>query len=177
MSLQITIPAIVLFIIGIGVYFAKRKEYGLDPTIFLIIISWFLLPFASILILKPTIYDNFRHFLFITPPIFLFAGLAIKYIFSKIRIPIISILIVLVIILPGIAGIITLHPYEYIYYNMFIGGVGGAYRKFETDYWYTSYVECTNYLNDQAPLNSTILVIGPIHIVESYFRWLKIHHL
>ncbi len=120
--------------------------------------------------MKPSIYDNFRHFLFITPPIFLFAGLGLKFILSKISNKIQSILLTLAILLPGIIAIINLHPYQYIYYNSLIGGVEGAFRRFETDYWYTSYYECTDYINQVSSINDTILVYGPSHIVNYYAR-------
>jgi len=124
----------------------------------------------AIMILNPTIYDNFRHFLFITPPIFLFAGLGLEYILSKIRNETLSMILILAILLPGIIGIVNLHPYQYMYYNNIVGGVEGAFRRFETDYWYTSYYECTQYINQAASTNDTILVIGPAHIVDYYAR-------
>lgn len=169
-SIQITIPALILFVVGVIVFLFKRYENELDKTLFFIIATWFILPLLAIFIVKPTIYDNFRHFLFITPPIFLFAGLGFKFILSKINKKTHSILLTLAILLPGIIAIVNLHPYQYIYYNSFIGGTEGAFRKFETDYWYTSYYECTNYINQVSSKNDTILVYGPSHIVENYAR-------
>ena len=46
----------------------------------------------------------------------------------------------------------ALHPYEYTYYNSFIGGTAGAFRHYETDYWLTCYkqaVEAFNTLETQ----------------------------
>ena len=76
----------------------------------------------------------------------------------------------MVILLPGIIGIFNLHPYQYIYYNELVGGVNGADRKYETDYWYTAYRECILYLNSVAAPNATILTTGPRQIIESYAR-------
>ncbi|KKS61303.1 MAG: hypothetical protein UV27_C0003G0048, partial [candidate division WWE3 bacterium GW2011_GWA1_42_46] len=36
---------------------------------------------------------------------------------------------------------IFLHPYEYIYYNELIGGLRGANKNFELDYWGAAYKE------------------------------------
>src|SRR6266508_2052305 len=55
---------------------------------------------------------------------------------------------------------IHLHPYQYIYYNSLVGGVGGAYRNFELDYWDTSFREAMGYLNKNAKPGTTIMVIG-----------------
>jgi hypothetical protein len=44
-----------------------------------------------------------------------------------------------------------LHPYEYTYYNTFVGGTGGAYRSYETDYWLTCYKESLEWLRANEP--------------------------
>ena len=170
MSIQLTIPALILFFVGVTVSLVKRYRNELDKTLFFIVATWLFLPLMMIFIVKPSIYDNFRHFLFLTPPVFLFAGLGIKYIFSKINNKLISFLLTFAILLPGIVGIINLHPYQYIYYNSLIGGVEGAFRRFETDYWYTSYYESTKYINQVSSKNDTILVYGSWQIVDYYAR-------
>jgi hypothetical protein len=38
------------------------------------------------------------------------------------------------------------------------------------DYWATSYREATNYLNDNTPPRSRVLVHGASHIVDNYAR-------
>jgi len=169
-GIQLTLPALVLIILGLIVYFIYKKEYQLDTTLFLIFLIWFGVPFLAILLVKPSLYDNFRHFLFIIPPLFLFSGLGIKFIRSKINSKTLAGVIALVILLPGILGIINLHPFQYIYYNELVGGVSGADRNFLTDYWYTSYRDSILYLNSVAEPNATILVTGPKHIISSYAR-------
>ena len=74
------------------------------------------------------------------------------------------------VILPGIIDGIRLHPYEYIYYNRFIGGVSGAQGRFELDYWATSYREAAEYINSIASPNTYVWVEGPAHIFETYAR-------
>ena len=58
-------------------------------------------------------------------------------------------------LLPGILGIFRLHPYEYTYYNSFIGGTRGAFRNYETDFWLTCYKEAVQDLNSSVsePVN------------------------
>ena len=63
-----------------------------------------------------------------------------------------------------------MHPYEYVYYNNAIGGVRGAFRSYELDYWTTSYKETTEYINKVTPKNANVVVWGPDHIVERYAR-------
>jgi hypothetical protein len=111
-------------------------------------------------------YDNFRQAFFILPMVFVLAGVA----FDQIRRPLIQGLAILLLIAPGIVSIIKLHPYEYAYYNSFVGGVGGAFRKFELDYWGTSYRQIALELNRIAPSNSTVWVEGPTHLLDTYTR-------
>jgi len=73
-------------------------------------------------------------------------------------------------VLPGIIAGIQLHPYEYIYYNSFIGGERGAQGRFELDYWATSYRAAMDYVNGVAPANGKIFVAGPSYIAEIYAR-------
>jgi hypothetical protein len=78
--------------------------------------------------------------------------------------------VIALVVLPGIMAGIRLHPYEYIYYNRFIGGEQGAFRRFETDYWGTSYREAAKYLNDSAVANANVWVEGPTHLLQVYVR-------
>ena len=55
--------------------------------------------------------------------------------------------LVFILLAPGIYNSIQLHPYEYAYYNSFIGGTSGAFRKYETEYWLTCYKEAIEKFN------------------------------
>jgi hypothetical protein len=73
-------------------------------------------------------------------------------------------------ILPGLVGIISLHPYPYIYYNSFTGGTPGAFRQYEMDYWGTSFREVADYLNQNAPQGANVVVWGPPTTLWRYTR-------
>jgi len=71
-----------------------------------------------------------------------------------------------------------LHPNQYVYYNAFVGGVGGAQRKFKLDYWANSYAEAVqgleNYLYptygpDFEDHEFTVAVCGPPVSADYYF--------
>ena len=51
-----------------------------------------------------------------------------------------------------------------------MGGVTGAFRKFELDYWATSYPEATRYINQFAPVGATVVVSDPLSGVKHYAR-------
>jgi hypothetical protein len=42
--------------------------------------------------------------------------------------------------------LVRLHPYEYLVYNSLVGGLGGASRRYDLDYWFGSMPEAINQL-------------------------------
>jgi len=163
LGIQLTEAVWVLSMTGLLV-----SVIGLDRKRELIQLSilWFVIPLFGFIILRSVLYDNFRQVLFILPPVFWMAGAA----FEKIKNTKWQIALMTLCLLPGIAGIVRLHPYEYIYYNSYIGGTNGAAERFELDYWGISYREAADYVNDVAPANSVIWVEGPSHLFELYAR-------
>ena len=135
-----------------------------------ILYFWFFVPAAFIIFFEPKIYDNFRHFLFIVPPLFSLAAIGIQSVFDQIKRPVIQAIVIFLLILPNLFSLIKLHPYQYVYYNFLTDGAAGAFRKFEMDYWGTSYREATEYINQIAPQNANIIVFGAPHLVETYAR-------
>ena len=170
LTLQFTEPVILLFVLGITIAFIKSLRCQVAWEIIAMLAAWFFVPVIAVVILQPNMYDNFRQFLFITPPIFAFSAIALGSIFQKIRNPAWQAAILAVILLPGIYWSIKLHPYQYIYYNNLVGGAGGAFRKYDTDYWVTSYREVTDFLNTNTGSGAMIVVWGPHQIVERFAR-------
>lgn len=140
------------------------------PFELLLVCCWFLLPVGAAYLLKTPLYNNFRQLLFVTPPLFIVAGLGIDAAFSLARNPFARTGLVALIILPGVLGILTLHPYEYIYYNSFVGGVAGAAGRYPTDYWCTSSKESVEFINRVAAPGETIGYTRQYHMVRPYAR-------
>ncbi len=158
-AIQLTEPVIILFVIGlIGSVWSFIKNPN-DNKKLLIIYSWFLIPVGLFIILHSSAYDNFRQFFFVLPPIFILSGIALDTVCRRINHRAANLVLLVFLAVPGIIGISSLHPYEYIYYNSFVGGTPGAAENFETDYWLTSYREATFYLNANAPIDAKILVL------------------
>jgi hypothetical protein len=128
--------------------------------------AWFILPVGFFVVSRAALYDNFRQVLFILPPVFIVAGAAL----DRIRPAPFQMAMIGLILLPGVVAAVQLHPYEYIYYNRFAGGEAGAFRRFEMDYWGTSYREAAQYLNDTASANANIWAEGPAHLLQVYVR-------
>jgi len=71
-------------------------------------------------------------------------------------------------LLPGLLGIVRLHPYEYTYFNSMIGGTGGAFRRYETDYWLTCYKESVERLAEIASGPSRVFVHRESSVAAPY---------
>jgi hypothetical protein len=133
-----------------------------------LILLWFVIPVAYVLLRRPSMYDGLRHFLFILPPVFIFTGIAFEFLIEHIAISWLRAGLILILIAPGIAGIIHLHPYEYTYYNSFVGGTSGAFRAYETDYWLTCYKEAVEDLDQSVTDPATLYVHREAYIAAYY---------
>lgn len=166
---QYTEPAVILALLGIGItiaFLAQKRHYEFS----FIFLFWTILPISIILWQQINLYDNFRQVLFLVPPFFMVAGLAIEQIIKFLRQPLLVGAFILLTLLPGIYSIIQLHPYEYVYYNQFAGGLPKAFRNYNMDYWGISFKEIARYLNRTAPVHSKVLVYGPADSLTSYLR-------
>ena len=169
MSIQLTEVVPVLFLCGwvLSAWHLIRQRQGVP---FFLTILWFILPQIGIIINKSVLYDNFRQELFLLPPVFISGGIVLELLFSKVRKAFLRVILLGALILPGIYTDVQLHPYQYIYYNSFVGGLAGAFRNFEMDYWATSFDEAAQYINRVAPSDARVLVSDPVPIFQDYAR-------
>ncbi len=169
-ALQLTEPTLPLFAIGVasGVRISVRDRK--IRTEVAILALWFLVPASAIVVFGRPIYDNIRHMLFGLPPVLLLAGLGVKPVVEKIGSRRWRRILCFALLVPGVVGIVVSHPYEYSYFNSYIGGMSGAYESFQLDPWCTSLRAAMEYVNRAAPENSEIAVRGPAHAAQVYAR-------
>ncbi len=196
----LTEPTWLLFLLGVLIGFWKFKTNSKEFVSLALTLCWFILLVAYVLILRPAVYDGLRHFLFILPPVFIFAGFAFEWTFEKLANATTRLTnleghtasqrfsmakqrffaslrmtpvwlragLVLLVLLPGINGIVQLHPYEYAYYNSFVGGTSGVFRQYETEYWLTCYKEAMQELDATLTQPSNVFVLREAYIAEYY---------
>jgi len=173
--MAITIPLIVFA--GIGTFILSTKKYFThDQKIQLLLLLFTILfPIVYVLAEGSNLYGSWRHFLFVYPGIILIAALGFHTLFNKfkhrlIRIAGIGLLVALS--FDPLKFMAANHPYYYLYYNQLVGGLKGAYGNYETDYYYHSMRQGTEWLEQtlkNKPHNSPI-VIGGNFPVQWYFR-------
>ena len=115
---------------------------------FLIFICF--IPVLSAILLRSTLYDGLRHFLFVIPILSVLSGISfdafLKSNFKRITKTTLSVLICFSLFLT-FTDMRELYPYEAVYFNRFVGGgLKKASLRYETDYWGSSYREGAEWL-------------------------------
>jgi len=115
---------------------------------------------------KSVHYDAIRHFIFILPPLAILLALEARKIAAWLSHRHSVILAAAgVLLIAGVTSAATtmvrLHPYQYTYYNALVGGMPGAARRYESDYWAISYKEVAAKLTAFADEDATANGITP----------------
>jgi hypothetical protein len=85
-------------------------------------------------------FSGMRHFLFTVPPIAVLAGLGLNGLLARLRArrPLVAAFALAIVLLDlgwNATTLYRLHPEEYLYFNPLVGGLAGASRRYDTDYW------------------------------------------
>jgi Dolichyl-phosphate-mannose-protein mannosyltransferase len=85
-------------------------------------------------------FSGMRHFLFTVPPIAVLAGLGLNGLLARLqaRRPLVAAFALAIVLLDlgwNATTLYRLHPEEYLYFNPLVGGLAGASRRYDTDYW------------------------------------------
>ena len=144
----ITTPLVILITALLSPFVIKKRFQNKLFILFLLTLVTTMTIYA---IIKPVIYDGLRHFLFIVPFVSALGVIAIVEFFKNtkrklIRIGIVIIILVNVVVISR--QIVTLHPYQYIFFNSLVGGLQGAHKKYDTEYWGASYNEAINWFKN-----------------------------
>jgi len=69
-----------------------------------------------------------------------------------------------------LSQIISVHPYETAYFGEWLGGLKGANKKFDLEFWGNSLKEGSRFLNNYAPKNSVVWVPMAEQVAKEYLR-------
>jgi hypothetical protein len=146
--LAITTPILILIPALLSpLLITKRGQNRLFVLFLLTIIT----NMSLYIIIKPVTYDGLRHFLFVVPFVSALGIIAIIEFFKNTQRKIIRAGIAVLVFINVIVisrQIVTLHPYQYIFFNSLVGGLQGAYKKYDTEYWGASYNEAINWFKE-----------------------------
>jgi hypothetical protein len=144
----ITTPLIIL-IPALLSPFAVKKRF--ENRLFVLILLTLVINTILYAIIKPVTYDGLRHFLFLVPFVSALGVMAMIEFFKHAKGTVIRIgIVILILINVAVISkqIVSLHPYQYIFFNSLVGGLQGAYKKYDTEYWGASYSEAINWFKE-----------------------------
>jgi hypothetical protein len=108
-------------------------------------------PLACQVIWHGPAFTGLRHFLFVIPALAVLAGIgldtAVTALSTRGRMVALGGIAAMVAgFLVNAVTLVRLHPYEYLFYNSVVGGLEGASRRYDLDYWFSSMPEALNQL-------------------------------
>lgn len=171
----ISIPIFYIFLFFVGLFiciFELRKKILCPQNYDLIfILLYLLLPLLAILIMKPNLFNGWRHFYFLNLSILYFSVLGIQNIIKFLKNKKIKniFLILVVVNLTNIAlWMIFNHPYQHVYFNH----IGKKYSSnFDLDYWGLSNLNALKFIANLEKNNSSkikVKAIGDSRIIYAY---------
>jgi hypothetical protein len=108
-------------------------------------------------------FTGIRHFLFVLPPLATVAGVSFSELIEALEMrgrPLACGAIALIcacFLCEGIT-LVRLHPYESLSYNALVGGLPGAFRRYDLDYWFNSMPEAIRileaFVRDKVPVEA-----------------------
>ena len=186
-SMLITIPVIVLVGILLFVLLSKRIFINVKGYLFSYLIFTILFPVLFAVYQESNLYSSWRQFLFIYPGVVLLAASGFNQFYENISKKYLKWMLSLVLVLLAIHPVrymINNPRYFYIYYNQIVGGLKGALGNYETDYYYVSQTEASEWLidyleNKGIPGSAKVKATYSVHwqfrdhpeIKTSYFRY------
>lgn len=111
----------------------------------------FVFPLAYIIYTDANVYGGWRHVLFVYPPLVAFGavGLEVAFRLASKKVAAYRGLWAgfgLLLALPAY-WTVTSHPHQYVYYNETVGGVNGAYGRYELDYYFNAMRPTVDWFN------------------------------
>jgi tetratricopeptide (TPR) repeat protein len=176
-SMAITIPLIVFTGLVFFCFIAKFIIKQGKVLIYGFIVFTVLFPLFFAVYEKSNLYSSWRQFLFIYPGIVLVAATGFNHFFDFLKarhLKWMAMVLLAVLMIHPLKFMIVNHPYYYLYYNQFVGGLKGAYSKYDMDYYYVSQTKASewliDYLNDKN-------IQGAIKVKATYsVKWMFRNH-
>ena len=156
-------PIVVLVLVAAALI-SVRSQSKEERTRFAALWLAVLFPIVYITVTHAVIYDATRHILFTYPPLAAIAGIGGAKIWETLRAARMGVILATALLVIGLFGPVSFamrnHPYEYVYYNEFVGGTRGAFKRYELDYWGTCLKESVRWVSLQSKKEGRRLSLG-----------------
>ncbi len=162
--------------LGLPVIFRKNRNMLLF-SLFVLFACVF--PVAYAIHKKSSLYDGWRHFLFVYPMLVILASIGWTAIINS-RQKVLGYATIVLIIIGLISPVrfaVANHPFESLYYNEIAGGLKNIYGRYETDYYMLGIKPATEWLLQNEHLENKKVTIAtnctfPLvaYIYHSYYK-------
>ncbi len=116
--------------------FPKKLNYRYKAILFCLFVVLF--PLIYVVYKGSVLYNGWRHFLFFAPFLVLLGALGWDALFKRNWNQILTMTaagLLLLFVAKTTIWMAKNHPYQYVYFNELVGGIDGAYGRYETDYY------------------------------------------
>ncbi len=174
-----TAPIIVLvgFAIGcVSLPVVYRKNFkGLLFALFVLFACVF--PVAYAIYQKSSLYDGWRHFLFIYPPLVILASVGLTSLMNYRHVAVKYAVLALIVVglISPVKFAVANHTFESLYYNEVPGGLKNMYGKYETDYYMLGIKPAAEWLLANEHLGNKKVVIST-NCVNPLLAYLYLGH-
>ena len=129
-----------------------------------LLLSAVILPLACQVAVHGPAFTGMRHFLFVLPALAALAGIGLDAVLDRLAahgrwLATGAAAAICACFAWDGATLMRLHPYENLSYNALVGGLPGAYRRYDMDYWFNSMPEAIHrleaYLREKTPLETS----------------------
>jgi len=169
LNVLVTTPLPILVLGLFGIIASARAGRPFETRVTLVLLAWLLVPIARSSLPGVLNYDVIRRFMEFSPALAIFAGIGGASLMER-RGWVARTAVAALLLLPGLA-LWRYFPYETSYYNLLVGGLGGAQAlKLEqsTDYWLSSYREGVDWVNAHGDPGSFVIIRHHPHFVPNY---------
>ena len=169
--LAITTPLPILFFFFMGLMsLMSHMRHMQKKLIGSLLLLWFLLPLARYALPRMGVIDGIRHFEEVVFPLTAIAAVGAVSLLSRIKnIKVITVITIITFIMI-IKDIVVYHPFQISYYNELVGGIKGAFGKYDIDYWGGPQKKAMLWLNKNAPKDAVVHVVMAADVAGTYLR-------
>lgn len=172
-----TSPVVLVFSL-IGLLTAVLRAKKEKDKISLLFILWLAVPIIRVTLPGATIYGGVRQIMEYIPALALLSGLGVAASFtllSKKFNPKIIVIVILLLFVPHVFRLISIHPNENVYFNFLVGGLKGAKER-NLPSWGNSfgaaYRQGVSWINKNAEQGSKVVMVNELlpNIPSIFFR-------
>jgi 4-amino-4-deoxy-L-arabinose transferase-like glycosyltransferase len=142
--LLIGLPPVV--VTGAGLSLLRLRNRAGERVALAGLWGFVLVPAGLVILRGVTMYDSFRHMLFIVAPVAVLAAAGWEYVLARAgRARLLAAAVLAIGVAEPIVFQIRNHPHQGVYFTPLIGGPRGAFGRFDMDYWGNSVLQAVEW--------------------------------